>query len=359
MILEIYQSCKTPEEIDSAFDKLQNVLQDKISDNILKLRSYLTEFDDSVQGLFKRTKFDTENALTEFDNDLLKLCFMVFGDNIKKTDIEGVYELSSNGNKQAVAFRNLKENEIGKIPRAHKEHPAINAVINEALRIETNPIPSLTFNYSREKKKISQIETFLNRDGFIFLFKLRVNGIETEEILAPLAFVKHGKTYKPLDLPIANQILSIAVIQDSSPDVEISGLPFSKEELLSYWKNWKSQALGIYQKKNERLYDREIDRINRYYQDYALKVEDKIAKLEKELTELNRKRDNSADLTERRELHKRIQKLGLDIEKLRIEQIKLKEEAFAKKQKDFEELDAKFELTTEEKLIAITHFKII
>ena len=90
-----------------------------------------------------------------------------------------------------------------------------------------------------------------------------------------------------------------------------------------------------------------------------MKVDDKINKLERELAELNRKRDNSADLAERRDLHKKIQKAELDIEKLRIEQIKLKEEAFTKKQKDLEELDVKFEMTTEERLIAVTHFRII
>ena len=86
----------------------------------------------------------------------------------------------------------------------------------------------------------------------------------------------------------------------------------------------KAQALEIYQKRNEDFYDRRLTRINRYYRDYALKVDDKINKLERELAELNRKRDNSADLAERRDLHKKIQKTELDIEKLRIEQIKLK-----------------------------------
>ncbi len=152
-ILEIYQSCKTPAEIDSAFDTLQEALQDKISDNILKLRSFLTEFDDSVKGLSKKTKFDAENTLMEFDNDLLKLCIMTLGNNIKKTDLEGVYEVSGNGNKQTIAFRNLKENEIGRISRVHKEHPVINKIINESLEIETNPIPSLIFNYSNAGKK--------------------------------------------------------------------------------------------------------------------------------------------------------------------------------------------------------------
>ena len=360
-ILDIYQSCKTPEEIDTAFDALQESLQARISDNMLKLRSYLTEFDDSVKDLFKKTKFDTEKAMTEFDNDLLKLCSLSIGDDIKETDNEGVYELSYNGDKHIIAFRNLKEDEIGKIPRAHKEHPVIKKVIENALMLETNPIPSTIFDYSSSNKKFSQIETILNKKGFIFLFKLKVSGIETEEILAPLAFIiiKDKKTYTPLDFSIANQLLSLNDSHNNPSVSEIFELPFSQEELLSHWNSWKSQALEFYQRKNDRLYDREIDRINRYYKDYALRVEDKINKLEKELTELNRKRDNSADLAERRDLHKKIQKAEQDIEKLRIEQIKLKEDAFIKKQKDLEGLEAIFEIITEEKLIAITHFKII
>lgn len=357
-ILDIYQSCKTPEEIDTAFDALQESLQARISNNMLKLRSYLTEFDDSVKDLFKKTKFDTEKALTEFDNDLQKLCRFVIGDNIKETDNEGVYELAYNGDKHIIAFRGLKENEIGKISRAHKEHPVLNEIISKSLSVETNPIPTTVFNYSIGNKKISQLEPLLNKDAFMFIFKLKINGIETEEILSPLAFIKEKKSYKPLDLPTANQILTLDILNNTFSDEAILELPFSKEELLSHWNKWKLQALEIYQKKNDRLYDREIDRINRYYKDYALRVEDKINKLEKELTELNRKRDNSADLSERRDLHKKIQKTELDIEKLRIEQIKLKEEAFTKKQKDLEGLDKKFEITSEEKLIAITHFRI-
>lgn len=357
-ILEIYQSCKTPGEIDMAFDALQESLQGKISDNILKLRSYLTEFDDSVKDLFKSTKFDTESALSEFDADLLRLCSLSLAGKIKKTPIEGVYELSYNGGEHQIVFRNLKDDEIGRIPRAHKEHPIIKELIDNALKIETSPVPSLIFDYKNTGKKISQIEPMLNKDGFIFLFKLTVNGIETEEILAPLAFIKAKKEYKPLDLSITKQLLFL-----SAPDGAASSVapevPFSRDELLAHWNLWKEQALQIYQRKNEKLYDREIDRITRYYQDYALRVDDKIARLEKELNDLNRKRDSSADLAERRELHKKQQKTELYIEKLRIEQIKLKEEAFVKKQKDLEDLDKRFETETEEKLIAITHFRII
>ena len=48
----------------------------------------------------------------------------------------------------------------------------------------------------------------------------------------------------------------------------------------------------------------------------------------------------------------------MDVEKLRIEQIKLKEEGFKKKQEELEKLETRFALSTEERLIAITHFRI-
>lgn len=351
-ILEIYQTCRTPEEIDTAFDELQGSLKDTISDRIIKLRSHLLEFDDSVKGLFKKTKFDTERELSEFDNDLLRLCQLGLGDSLgKKAD--GVYDTEYDGRKHLIAFRELKEGEIGKVTRAHKEHPLISRIIEDSLKIETNPLPSCEFIL---RGKLSQLEPHKGREGFVFLFKLKVKGVEEEELLAPLAFALEKKGYKLLDLPVAIQLLTL---EANHAGVYNDALPFSQDELLDHWNTWKKQALELYQRRNERLYDREIDRINRYYQDYALRVEDRIEKLERELSEINRRRDNSADLTERREMHKRIQKIDLDIEKLRLEQIKLREEAFTLKQKELEALEARFELSTEERLIAITHFRIV
>ena len=145
--------------------------------------------------------------------------------------------------------------------------------------------------------------------------------------------------------------------QEQTQTVDTS--PLGKEKLLSLWENWKKQVLEKYQRRNEHLYDREVDRINRYYQDYSLRVDDRIKKSEVEKEDLNRRRDNSADLTERRGLHKKIQEIELRLDRLRLEQIKLKQEANQLKRKDYEELEKKFELKTEEELIAVTLFKVV
>ena len=82
-------------------------------------------------------------------------------------------------------------------------------------------------------------------------------------------------------------------------------------------------------------------------------------KLEEEKAEANRKRDNSADLEERRKLQKRARDIDIALGKLRLEQLKLRQEAESLKQKELENLDKKLDLKIDDELIAVTHFEII
>jgi hypothetical protein len=158
-----------------------------------------------------------------------------------------------------------------------------------------------------------------------------------------------------LDVGVAEELLS--VFSDDNSET-FSQSPINKENLLRTWNEWKKPVLEKYQKRNERLFDRETDRINRYYDDYALRVEDRISKLEEEKLDVNRRRDNSSDLEERRKLQKRLQDITIALDRLNIEKLKLKQEAAIKREKELKELWDKLELTTMEELIAITHFKL-
>jgi len=90
-----------------------------------------------------------------------------------------------------------------------------------------------------------------------------------------------------------------------------------------------------------------------------LRVEDRIKKLEAERFEINRRRDNSADLEERRKFLKRLQNITKSMDKLQIEQIKLKQEASNLREKELDELWEKLELKINEELVAVTHFHTI
>ena len=354
-ILDIYQACRTPEEIDAAFDRLQKSVQSKISEKIISIRSQLTEYlDEPVRELFQRTRMELGKILNAFDRDLLRLCKYHFDEKLQPLDKEEtLFFLKDKAN--ILAFRELKEDEIGKIPRMNKEHPLAQEAIALSLKMDTSPIPVNYFFYSDSDKRYTPIEPLVGKEGLIYLFKLRIRGVEIDELLVPLAFIQKEKDFQSLPLETAENVLSLRAEQQRET---LSSSPIDKEKLLNIWGNWKKSVLDKYQHRNERLYDREIDRINRYYQDYSLRVDDRIVKLEDEKIELNRRRDNSVDYEQRRQLHRRIQEIELTLDKLRIEQIKLKQESNQLKRKEYEELEKKFQLRTEEGLIAVTKFKI-
>jgi adenine-specific DNA-methyltransferase len=354
-ILEIYQNCRSPKEYDKAFLELKKNLGDTISKTTLQYRNLLLEStDQAVAALFKKTKVETEKVLSDFDKDLLNLCKLSLGKKVKPTNDKTVFIIDNY--QFPIAFRELRNNEEGKVSRAHKDHSIIRKIIEDDLKLQTKPIPSLIFYLAKHNSKISQLSGTTGKEGFIFLWKLKIVGVETEEILAPLVFIKKAESkFDVLDIAIANELLDV---ENESVDKTLKDLPIRKDLLIKTWEKWKKPVIEKYQKRNERLFDRETNRINCYYDDYALRVEDKMKKLENEQKDVNHKRDNSSDLEERRKLFKRIQDINITLDKLRIQQLKLKQEAAKMREEEIDNLWRKLEPKIIEEMIAITHFTI-
>lgn len=354
-ILEIYQNCKTPEEYDKAFAELQGKLKETISTATLEYRELLLEnTDQSVTALFKKTEAETKQVISDFDRDLLRLCKISLGDKIKSTTDEAIFTVDNYD--FPIVFRELREEEEGKISRAHKDHPVIRKIIEDDLKLKTTPIPSLVFHLTKHKNRISQLNDAKNKEGFIFLWKLKIVGVEIEEILVPLIFIEKTEgNFDVLDIAIANELLDV---ESEGFTATFTNSPISKDKLLKTWEEWKKPVIERYQKRNERLFDRETDRINRFYDDYALRVEDRMKILENEQKDVSRRRDNSSDLEERRKLLKRVQDINIALDKLRIQQLKLKQEAAGKREKEINNLWKTLEPKIQEEMIALTHFTI-
>lgn len=354
-ILEIYQSCRSPEEYDKAFVELQESLKDVISKTTLQYRNLLLEnTDQSVAALFKKMKAETKQVISDFDKDLLRLCRLTLGNELKSTNDESVYTI--NGYEFPIAFRELRYNEEGKISRAHKDHPVIRKIIDDDLKLQTKPIPSLIFYLSKHGSKISQLNNAKGKEGFVFLWKLKVAGVETEEILAPLVFIEKTKgKFDVLDIAIGNELLDV---ESENVMTSIKNSPISKDELLKTWEEWEKPVVEKYQKRNERLFDREIERISRFYNDYSLRTQDRIKKYENEKKEIERKKDNSSDFSEREKYRKRIQDIDIQLGRLNMQVYKERAEGEKKREKEQKALRDKLELKFYEEMIAMTHFII-
>lgn len=79
-ILDIYQSCRTEEEINSAFDSLQQELSEQIDQRMVETRAKLLEhFDDEVRARFKIINKRIKEDLNAIDMMLAKVVLSALG----------------------------------------------------------------------------------------------------------------------------------------------------------------------------------------------------------------------------------------------------------------------------------------
>lgn len=86
-ILDIYQTCRSPEEIKAAFDGLQEELSDQISENITKARqSILENFDEEVAVHLKSCHEGTKTELDKFSRWLCNFFIMQGAERVEPLD---------------------------------------------------------------------------------------------------------------------------------------------------------------------------------------------------------------------------------------------------------------------------------
>ena len=86
-VLDIYQTCRTTEEIDAAFDRLQEEMRQQIEEVLDKTRTRLIEnFDRDVVNKLKVRKSADEQALSQFYQLLWQLTISMLGSSIDKID---------------------------------------------------------------------------------------------------------------------------------------------------------------------------------------------------------------------------------------------------------------------------------
>jgi adenine-specific DNA-methyltransferase len=183
-IADIYQKCRQPEEIKTAFDQLQLELNLEISEAMTSTRRKLLEnFDDEVQeklrirdeaskaylSLFERllmqvTEYELQGS-AEFKNDsafLLKACPFP----AKSSDIPlGLYELPRRSG-EAHLYR--------------LNHPLAEAVLAQA-KMRELPSVEIHLEYSKHVGKISLLAPLVGKTGWLSLSLFSVEALDQAE----------------------------------------------------------------------------------------------------------------------------------------------------------------------------------
>jgi ERCC4-related helicase len=287
-IAQIYNNCRKPEEIQEAFDQLQNDLRPQISERLEEVKSTLMEnFDEEVREKLRSNMLETKESLSKFEDKLWKTTQFFLSN---KAQFQNDYSFKllenpfPNENIHSGPYMILKTNEHGRkseieIPDDTNiyrvGHKLAQRILQACKELET-PAKEVVFDYTNSNTRIAYLEKFIGQSGWMKVQLLQVNSFELEEYFLMSCFTDEGEEIYPdmanrffsLDASVKNNILMSKAIEETF-----------KESLFSL----KQNILNENALRNNNFFDVEIDKLDQWADDMKISLEKEIKDIDAEI----------------------------------------------------------------------------
>ncbi|MBI4847961.1 MAG: DEAD/DEAH box helicase [Nitrospirae bacterium] len=363
-ILDIYQSCRTENEINTAFDKLQEELSEQIDQRMLETRAKLLEhFDDEVRARFKVINKKIREDLSAIDMMLASLIISAIG--IKEFDLtDGICRLQIDSIPKEIAAQAQEKLlpgqyyigryfECSDCERIHLGHSLTNAVIRKIKEMESDKIRFIRLCYSEGDHKISQLEPYIGKNGFWTVYKFVLEGLDTEEHLIHVVLIWDKNEWIILKQELAEKLVNIMAKEKEMINADINTMRVPDDDLIESALveigNNLSEKIGV---RNEEYYDAELDKLELYAEEVLLRLYDELKEKEADLNEAKKKKQRALNFEERQDARKDIHKLEMSYSHLTDKIAQKKKQLFEEKDREMKGLEKKLKLKVQKTCIA-------
>jgi len=304
-ILAIYDTCRLPDEISSAFSQLQSELEGNINEKMAKTQQLLIEnFDEDVHDLLKSQLDQAEKRLDKIARWfwlLSKFQLSAYADfNDKAYSFElhkppechespplGRYELIQKGKDSTIHAHTYRMN-----------HPLGEFVIDTAKAIQV-PHGDVVFDYSNHPTKISAVEQLQKKSGWLTLSKLMIDSFQREEHLIFTALDDDGVV---LDQEVCEKLFSCFGHTCEPECHEVDGfaqLEASKQRQIE-------AKISEVLEANNTHFQAERDRLERWADDKIAGAEQALLDTKAKIRTLKRESRQAQTLDEQKEIQENI-----------------------------------------------------
>ncbi len=311
-ISEIYQTCRTSSEINSAFDHLQCELEDQINSKMAEARSQLFEhFDEDVHTRFRTSRERTEAQVSRFEEWLWRLTEIELADQATFFQDGFSFNLHTlpkeyENNKTPVGKYRIVTHGNGVEDHQYRlGHPLAQQVIHTAKTREL-PCCEIEFLYEEHPTKISVLQQLVGQSGWLRLSLLSIRALETEEHVLANAFSDEGDL---IDQEISKRFFSIpsrlGKIIEPDPDI-IERL--NTDELQA-----QTDLCAEIATRNQDYFESEMEKLDYWADDLKIQLETDLKEMDKEIKATKREARRVVALEEKVALHRKAK----DLEKQR------------------------------------------
>lgn len=340
-IASIYQSCRTTEEINAAFDTLQNEMEGDIKEGLNEARQNLLEnFDAEVHEKLKINLKESQAYLDTYENWLWEVTRYFLCENATYADHEYAFKLKRN------PFPNEQIDpgpyKIGKnIVDSHvyrPGHPLAQRIL-EAVKSKNTDEVEMTFDYSNHQVKVSVLQPLVGKNGVLKISNYTVEAFEKEDTLIVSALDSNGE---PLDSEIAKKIfnLSAKVNKTTVSANEKKKLEEIEAELVQLTSNRIAE-------RNSEFFDNEVDKLDKWAEDRKKALEIELKKLDIDIKTAKTNAKKIVHLEEKIKVQREIKEMEKKRNEMRKELYNAQDEVDQKK----EDLLKKVEVQLQQKSI--------
>ncbi len=298
-IAEVYQNCRTPEQISSAFDKLQLELDSEIKSRMNDTREVLLEhFDEEVTNRLKVHRDRTLESLSERERWLLNLTRSELQTDAKFDDNEPRFHYHGNMATSGPYHLDWRKAQSANETFYRQDHPLAQALIKRAVDRALTPA-TLTFHYAQYGSVISLLEPFIGGSGWLELSQLTITSLDTEEFLLMAGISDDGTQ---LDAELCSKLLAIPATVNSDTVEPAPDLAAARAAETS-------QRINDVEQRNMQHFDEEVLKLDHWSDDLKQGLEREIKDLDKDIREARKVATLTTSLTDKLEAQKKIRLL--------------------------------------------------
>ena len=283
-IAHIYQTCRSEEEIQAAFDELKAELSPEIDERMQQTRTTLLEnFDDEVRARLRDSENKSRRLLKRYEERLWMLTQYILRKKatFSSSDYSFILQEPISGISHTGPYymldtsiedkRSESKQQGGVLYRAN--HPLAQYIITEAKNIEATHNDTLILDYSNSGKRITPLAKLVGQEGYLSVDLLSVETAETIDHWAVAMITEQGEEIAP---DLVEHIWSIP----GSVELTDTTIPAKFIDQLEQIKSIQINETTEQAKKEAlRLFDEQVEKLDTWAEDMKLGLEREIQDL--------------------------------------------------------------------------------
>lgn len=350
-IWEIYQQCRSEEEINQAFEQLQNEMQQQIDERMTEVRSQVLEnFDINVQEHLRMTKDNTGTFLNRYEHIFWELTKYILSKEAVFNDEQHTFVLRVPVAGQRTGKYAMLKNTDDATPY-RLSSPLAQHVINTALSLSISDNAEIIFDQQALSMNANLPDYLNGSEGYLVLASLDVSALSDEQYLLFNAYQDDGTALSQEDCEklflnggseTQTEAISAAVRERLQGDIA----QHSKAKL----KEIDSRNLIYFKQEESRIYQWEHDVVDG--------IEEEISSLRRNILQAERDARNAQSVAEKLAEEKKVEDMKRKLRRLRNELYDREDEVSEQRKIMIRELEQRLIRQTETQNIFVIRWRV-